>query len=92
MGKIYDRMRFKGRSLPAGHQTFHKPQVIQYGKNTPDPSKKGVWQGNCNITSCQKPGAVWWNIYMRKYYCTDCATKINYRPDEIICVPGTGNE
>jgi len=38
---------------------------------------KGIKDGNCNITACQKPGATWWNISTRAYYCAYCASEIN---------------
>jgi len=38
---------------------------------------KGKFNGNCNITSCQKPGATWWNKSTRKYYCESCALELN---------------
>jgi hypothetical protein len=38
---------------------------------------KGEYQGNCNRTACQKPGAVWYNHSTRAYYCTACAHLIN---------------
>jgi len=89
MGQIYERMRFKGKSLPN-----RKSQVLPtaYTTKSPDPALKGMWNGNCNITSCQKPGATWWNIYRRRYYCARCAFEINYNPNEIVCVPGDGTE
>lgn len=50
---------------------------------------KGVKDGNCNVTACQRPGATWWNTSMRAYYCRTCAHDINYwcRKDgnELIC-------
>lgn len=38
---------------------------------------KGVKDGNCNVTACQKPGASWWNTSTRRYYCGHCAREIN---------------
>lgn len=52
---------------------------------------KGKDGGNCNVTACQKPGATWWNISTRAYYCPRCADEINRwsRHDEgfDICFP-----
>lgn len=31
----------------------------------------------CNRTACKQPGADWWNISTRAWYCRDCATAIN---------------
>lgn len=38
---------------------------------------KGIKNGNCNRTSCQKPGAVYYNHSTRLYYCKTCADEIN---------------
>lgn len=37
---------------------------------------KGKFNGNCNVTSCQKPHAVWFNHSTRAYYCEACAYEI----------------
>ena len=38
---------------------------------------KGKKNGNCNVTACQRPGATWWNVGTRAYYCEHCAKRIN---------------
>ncbi len=38
---------------------------------------KGLLNGNCNRTACQKPGATWYNKSTRAYYCEECAHEIN---------------
>jgi hypothetical protein len=39
---------------------------------------KGVLNGKCNITSCQKPNsATWFNHSTRKHYCPSCARRLN---------------
>lgn len=38
---------------------------------------KGKFQGNCNRTACQAPGATWYNHSTRLYYCEICAGMIN---------------
>ncbi|MFO0090041.1 MAG: hypothetical protein ACK518_04495 [bacterium] len=39
---------------------------------------KGVLNGKCNITSCQKPNsATWYNHSTQKYYCESCANRLN---------------
>jgi hypothetical protein len=43
----------------------------------PTKADKGLKGGSCNITACQKPGAVWYNHSMDKYYCTKCARDLN---------------
>jgi|VirMetMinimDraft_7_1064189.scaffolds.fasta_scaffold00089_28 hypothetical protein len=64
-------------------------------------STKGVFDGNCNRTDCQKPikGNNWWNSSTRAYYCEACAEGhhgINYwsrRDDGItICTKVTSPE
>ena len=44
----------------------------------PDPALKGVKGGNCNVTSCQLPGAVYYNKSTMKHYCKPCADEINW--------------
>jgi len=41
---------------------------------------KGIKGGNCNRTACQKPGAVWFHLDTRKYYCKACADMLNNDP------------
>lgn len=45
--------------------------------NHPDKGKKG---GRCNVTTCQAPGAWWYNKSTRAYYCRSCAIRINSYP------------
>lgn len=45
---------------------------------TPDPTLKGIKDGNCNVTACQRPGATFFNKSTRKYYCRACAKEINW--------------
>lgn len=47
-------------------------------KHTKDPALKGVYGGNCNRTTCQIPGATWFNHSTRTYYCRHCAYEINH--------------
>lgn len=42
-----------------------------------DPKLKGQKDGNCNRDDCQKPGATYYNFSTRKWYCPECAKKIN---------------
>lgn len=39
---------------------------------------KGIKNGNCNVTACQKPNAIYFNKSTRKYYCKECADAINW--------------
>ena len=40
-------------------------------------STKGEFGGICYRTSCQKPGATWFNHSTVKFYCDECAAMIN---------------
>lgn len=42
-----------------------------------DPALKGVKDGNCNRTACQRPGASWYNRVTQAWYCPHCARLIN---------------
>jgi len=58
----------------------------------PIKSDKGLQNGSCNRRACQSPGATWFNIGTRAYYCQPCALKINrINADygEPICLPPT---
>jgi hypothetical protein len=39
---------------------------------------KGLFNGNCNRTACQKPEATWYNHSTQAYYCAECANLINF--------------
>ena len=41
------------------------------------PMVKGDYGGLCNVTACQKAGAIYYNHSTRKFYCPVCAEKIN---------------
>jgi hypothetical protein len=59
---------------------FNNSTGFTYGhssKSEPDPKLKGVEFGNCNRTSCQSRGAIWYNHSTQAYYCTPCARNIN---------------
>lgn len=43
--------------------------------NKPD---KGLKNGSCNRTACQRPNAIYFNKSTRAYYCEDCAREINW--------------
>lgn len=38
---------------------------------------KGAYNGLCNRTACQQPGAVFFNWSTQLYYCPSCAKLIN---------------
>ncbi len=44
-------------------------------RNKKDKGEKG---GSCNVTSCQAPGAMYYNKSTKKYYCERCANEINW--------------
>lgn len=39
---------------------------------------KGLRGGSCNVTACQRPGALYFNKSTCKYYCRRCADEINW--------------
>ena len=39
--------------------------------------KGQYFNGSCNVTACQKPGAQYWNTSTRAFYCAKCAKQIN---------------
>lgn len=39
---------------------------------------KGLYNGACNRAACQQPGATWYNLATRAYYCRSCAGMINW--------------
>ena len=51
---------------------------------------KGKRNGLCNRTACQKPGATFYNISTRAWYCPKCAEAINlwsiHDDGVVICV------
>lgn len=49
-------------------------------EETPDPKLKGVKGGNCNITACQKPNAIYYNHGSMAWYCPSCAKRLNADP------------
>lgn len=46
-------------------------------RETADRQDIGTHGGLCNRTACRAPGARWWNSSTRKYYCVECACRIN---------------
>ena len=74
MGKINDR--FKGIH---GNPLFSLENVARSVDEAVKAREalKGTYLGNCNITACQRPGAVWFNRAMDRFYCRSCAHAIN---------------
>jgi hypothetical protein len=58
----------------SGEKLAESPDQL-VNQNKPD---KGLKNGSCNITACQKPGATFKNRGNQKYYCSDCAREINW--------------
>jgi hypothetical protein len=87
MGSVADRFRARQVTgkLPAPayrkaarHAGHNPPGIAAITKIAAErEALKGVYLGNCNVTACQSPGAVWWNTAMRKFYCRSCAKEIN---------------
>lgn len=57
----------------------HSPRDIETPKQT-FPEDKGLFGGRCNRGSCLKPGASWFNLSTRAYYCSKCARLLNNDP------------
>jgi hypothetical protein len=53
----------------------HRVSVVD--NDPPEKPDKGEKGGSCNRRVCQAPGAMWFNHYTNKYYCTECARLIN---------------
>jgi len=47
---------------------------------------KGEFGQECNRRVCQNKPAIWFNLSTRKYYCPDCAERINFenRNDQFV--------
>lgn len=43
-------------------------------------NSKGKLNGSCNRSACQKPGAEWYHMDTKKYYCKSCADMLNNDP------------
>lgn len=41
----------------------------------PDKGKEG---GSCNVTACQRPGAIWYNHGSYAWYCPACRQQIEF--------------
>lgn len=91
LGYLSDVTNFQGltkmqaRTMSEGFVKLFKEYLDtpEYGRN----SVKGQYLGLCNVSACQKPGADYWNLSTRFWYCRDCAEKINYDPRQIVCIP-----
>jgi len=59
---------------PPPHPTAHPDRYPRHH----DPEKGQVYGGECNVTACNRRGAVYWNIGTQGLYCPECARKINY--------------
>ncbi|MDR9847063.1 hypothetical protein [Herbaspirillum huttiense] len=76
----YTVIRGKLVKMERSWRTGNKSLAVTIREHTEAEQKKalkGVMGGNCNVTACQKPGATWWNIGSRAYYCRSCAEAIN---------------
>lgn len=64
-----------------------QPSPLPKPKPKPNPDK-GKFGGACNREACQAYPASHYNKSTRKYYCGDCAMRINRDNGETICTPG----
>ncbi|RWZ87294.1 MAG: hypothetical protein EO766_12275 [Hydrotalea sp. AMD] len=62
----------KYRNLPKSKGKFGA--IVTSTTNKPD---KGLLDGHCNVTACQRPHAIYYNKSTQKYYCHECALEIN---------------
>lgn len=76
MGKYSDQLaaRLRAKSTPFFEFTNAGPR----GQVDEKAALKGAKAGNCNVTACQEPGAVYFNKSTRAYYCAHCAGEINW--------------
>lgn len=69
------RKASKGIKLPRGFKENKQP-AVPVNNNRSD---KGLKNGSCNVTACQRPNsAVYFNKSTRAYYCKQCAEQINW--------------
>ncbi len=69
-----------GWHVISGRDMFHDMWTCQIRRTSPPsplPLDKGKLNGACNRTACLAPGADWWNMGSRAYYCRACARMIN---------------
>ncbi len=64
--------------LMASVMTHGNTAGINFESELFDVELKGIKDGNCNVTDCQKPGATYYNKSTKKYYCKACAEMINW--------------
>lgn len=65
---------FTSRKSLKGHKENKQPVVLNNGNK----SDKGLKNDSCNITTCQKSGAVYFDKFIRAYYCENCVHQINW--------------
>lgn len=56
---------------------LNKTNEIMIKEIEPNTEIKGIFNGNCNRTACQKPHATYYNFSTKVYYCASCADMIN---------------
>lgn len=69
---IQERLR-QGKNKPQPKNQTAQARNIANG-NHPE---KGLFNGRCNVTACQEPGAVFFNTGSNAYYCSECAADIH---------------
>ena len=77
MGKYANRLSERLRAGRTGNAFAFTDAGLRGVAPTKTP-EKGLKAGNCNVTACQKPGAVYFNKSTRAYYCAHCAEEINW--------------
>jgi hypothetical protein len=74
----------------SGHEPGHPVPAHDRDVNN-NPRQKCCFEGECARTACTNRPAVYFNRSTRRYYCEDCANKINRHEQETICVLVAGS-
>lgn len=73
---LRDRIKVKGEFVNDVIVPKRSPREEHAFKQKNPVTNKGEEDGACNVTACQKPHASYYNKVMHKWYCRDCAIKI----------------
>lgn len=79
------KARIKQREIQTLRPEFRGVNLDDVIEEVNDMDVKGLKGGRCNVTACQRPGAVFLNVGMSRrsdrsdscWYCIDCARDIN---------------
>lgn len=82
-GKVVKVAKNKSRNILAIKAEVDANTAERLRREEIKQEKGKHYKGNCNVTTCQRPGAVWWNKGSHAYYCRRCAERINAGCDQI---------